>query len=44
MNDDNFQYKDTYFMIWHPESLWIIVIVLVVLGALLFYLRKKKNK
>ncbi|GEM_PF-2714178 len=44
MNNEDFQYRDTYFFVGNPAILWITIFGLVLLGCVLFYLIKKYRK
>jgi LPXTG-motif cell wall-anchored protein len=44
MNNEDFQYRDTYFFVGNLAILWILILGLVLLGFVLFYLIKKRMK
>jgi dolichyl-phosphate-mannose--protein O-mannosyl transferase len=44
MNNKDFQYRETYFIVGNPATLWITIFGLVLLGFILFYLIKKYRK
>jgi LPXTG-motif cell wall-anchored protein len=44
MNNEDFQYRNTYFFVGSSTILWIIILGLVLLGFVLFYLIKKIHK
>lgn len=44
MNNDNFQYRDTYFFIWNPVELLIAVLAFVLAAAGFILVKKKFTK
>lgn len=44
MNNEDFQYRNTYFFVGNPVILWIAIIGMMLLGFILFYLIKKYIK
>ncbi|AIQ30311.1 hypothetical protein P40081_20735 [Paenibacillus sp. FSL P4-0081] len=47
MNNENYQYRDTIFLIWHPAALWIgffLILLVLILFYWIYKYRKKRKR